>query len=96
MYTIHALQMRKLKGYKITSKEFAAAFREKFTAFANQWPNVSMQYGPLTLMEGWVKSAEDHVVTDTIALANLFFPIVVLIDNCLAMFKEGNRVQNAV
>jgi hypothetical protein len=53
-YNIHALKLRQLRGYRITSREFAADFRARFQPFARHWPNVSVDFGPLTLMEGWL------------------------------------------
>ena len=52
-YNIHALKLRQLRGYKITSRDFAADFRAGFKPFARHWPNVSVDFGPLNLMEGW-------------------------------------------
>jgi hypothetical protein len=54
-YNIHALKLRQLKGYSITSREFAEAFREGFKAKRGDWPNVSVDYGPQTLMQGWTE-----------------------------------------
>jgi hypothetical protein len=52
-YNIHALKLRQLRGYRITSRDFAADFRAGFKPFAPLWPNVSVDFGPLNLMEGW-------------------------------------------
>ncbi len=52
-YNIHALKLRQLRGYKITARDFAADFRARFKPFARHWPNVSVDFGPLNLMEGW-------------------------------------------
>ncbi|MEZ0131205.1 hypothetical protein AB9T88_16115, partial [Flavobacterium sp. LBUM151] len=53
MYNIHALKLRKLKGYTIQSRKFADFFRQDFKDYERNWPNVSVNHGPLTLMEGW-------------------------------------------
>ena len=53
-YNIHALKLRQLKGYSIASRKFAESFRGDFSEFEPQWPNVSVNYGPLTLMQGWI------------------------------------------
>src|SRR6202043_4285614 len=52
-YNIHALKLRALKGYSITSRDFATEFGSKFAT--GVWPNVRVNYGPLTLMQGWVE-----------------------------------------
>jgi hypothetical protein len=67
-YNIHALKLRQLHGYKITSREFAADFRAGFKPFARHWPNVSVDFGPLTLMEGWLP-LDAAAVADPVAAA---------------------------
>src|ERR1700721_933645 len=59
-YNIHALKLRDLKGYSIKSRDFAVDFRNAVAPMRNVWPNVSMDYGPLTLMEGWIKADSAH------------------------------------
>jgi len=87
-YNIHALKLRELKGYSIKSREFAEAFRVRFKVFEKEWPNVSTQFGPLTLMEGWIKidgnDFEDHITT----LANKFLAIQFIIDDLLGERKK--------
>jgi hypothetical protein len=87
-YNIHALKLRKLNGYSIASREFAAAFRAKFHAFEHQWPNVSVAFGPLTLMEGWVEVDEASIQQEIVKLAGLFLEIDYLIDQVLDNFKK--------
>lgn len=53
-YNIHALKLRHLTAYKLQSREFAVAFRARFDS--GGWPNVSMDFGPQTLMQGWITS----------------------------------------
>ncbi len=87
-YNIHAFKLRHPKGYAIQSRQFADAFRESFKAFEAQWPNVSVKYGPLTLMEGWVKLNENDFIHDVLALANNFLAIEHLVDDTLLKFKR--------
>lgn len=87
-YNIHALKLRLLKGYKIASREFAAAFREGFKRFENDWPNVSVDFGPLTLMEGWDTFNEATLTEDICRLAAKFFELDSLIDDLLAGYKK--------
>jgi hypothetical protein len=86
-YNIHALKLRKLKGYSIESRKFADAFRAGFKAFAFKWENVSVKYGPLTLMEGWVKTDPGNFQDEILALAGKFLEIEHLVDETLAKFK---------
>lgn len=87
-YNIHALKLRHLDGYAIASRDFAHNFRKKFNPFEHQWPNVSVQFGPLTLMEGWVKTSLKNLSEEILILANQFLEIDHLIDNVLEIYKE--------
>ena len=88
-YNIHALKLRELKGHAIKSREFADAFRAKFKPFEKEWPNVSVNFGPLTLMEGWVR-LDDKNLEDTIRdLAYKFLKIEFIIDDLLTARKKG-------
>ena len=51
-YNIHSKQLRKLVGYKLTSRKFAEEFRRAVEANVRSWPGVSLSYGPGTLLEG--------------------------------------------
>jgi hypothetical protein len=88
LYNIHALKLRKLKGYSIASREFAEAFRKKFKPFADHWPNVSVKFGPLTLMEGWKKLEMDRLKEDVLELAGRFLEIGHLVDEVLDQFSK--------
>jgi hypothetical protein len=88
LYNIHALKLRKLNGYTITSREFAAAFRERFKPFEHAWPNVSTAFGPLTLMEGWEKCNPEDPGNIIINLVNQFLKIDFIIDNLLNERKK--------
>ncbi len=63
-YNIHALKLRRLAGYSITSRDFAQEFRSGFARMRDGWPNVSVDYGPLTLMQGWIEVAPDRAEQD--------------------------------
>ncbi|WP_214071625.1 hypothetical protein [Mucilaginibacter sp. dw_454] len=82
-YNIHALKLRELKDYKIKSRDFAEAFRAKFKSSESQWPNVSTKFGPLTLMEGWVKFDDNNLETTIAELATRLTGIDVIIDDLL-------------
>jgi hypothetical protein len=86
-YNIHALKLRQLKGYKIQSRQFAEVFRVSFKSFEANWPNVSVDFGPQTLMEGWVNFEVDSIESKVAKLANDFLEIENLIDATLAKFE---------
>jgi len=88
LYNIHALKLRQLSGYSIVSREFASAFRNKFIKFENHWPNVSTDFGPQTLMQGWVKADEGSFQDEIVGLAKQFLKIDHLIDNLLNTCKS--------
>lgn len=87
-YNIHALKLRQLAGYSIKSRDFADAFRLRFKKFEKKWPNVSVNFGPLTLMEGWVTIDEDNLESLISDLAYRFLEIESIIDDLLAQRKK--------
>ncbi|WP_316634721.1 hypothetical protein [uncultured Flavobacterium sp.] len=87
MYNIHALKLRKLKGYAIQSRKFAELFRKDFKDYESNWPNVSVNHGPLTLMEGCIKLDLENFQEEVSKLANNFLEIEYLVDNTLNQFK---------
>ena len=82
-YNIHALKLRHLNGYAITSRNFANDFRTAFATVSETWPNVGVDYGPLTLMEGWIAINPDSLENDILALMNQFDKLSPLIDRLL-------------
>ena len=64
-YNLHALKLRSFDRHSIQSREFAAAFRTAFARFAHDWPRVSVDYGPQTLMQGWIDLDLARLETDT-------------------------------
>jgi hypothetical protein len=87
-YNIHALKLRHLDGYLIESRKFAFAFREKFNAFMQDWPNVSIAFGPLTLMQGWKQIDLNDFKHDISELANRFLTIDHIIDELLDNYRK--------
>lgn len=51
-YNIHAKSLQKLPGYKLTPKIFANDFRSLVKAQVSQWPGISLDFGPSTLLQG--------------------------------------------
>jgi hypothetical protein len=89
LYNIHALKLRQLSGYSIASREFAAAFRARFKNFEDQWPNVGVNFGPQTLMQGWKKVDLEFFKNEILELVNQFLEIDYLIDGLLANCKSS-------
>ena len=87
-YNIHAFKLRKLPGYSIESRKFADDFRSRFNAFAHKWPNVDSNFGPLTLMQGWIKTDLAQLETEIIQLSNKFLELEHLIEITLVKFKR--------
>ena len=87
-YNIHALKMREQKAYTIKSREFAEAFRSRFKPFEALWPNVSVSFGPLTLMEGWIPIDTKHFEKEIADMAYRFIDIHPIIDDLLRERKN--------
>lgn len=87
-YNVHALRLRNLGGYTIQSREFAGAFRTKFAPTSGGWPNVSVDYGPQTLMQGWIELNPAHLENDVVALVCRFVPLASTIDALLEERKN--------
>ncbi|KFF07697.1 hypothetical protein [Chryseobacterium luteum] len=86
-YNIHALKLRELKGYKISSRNFAEKFRNKFIEYQKEWENADVHFGPLILMEGWINLNIETIQNDIIDLAWNFLKISPVIDDTLDIFK---------
>ena len=82
-YNVHALKLRQLEGYSITSRDFANEFRKGFAAKRYAWPNVSVNYGPLTLMQGWIEVDSKSFEKSVLVLMERFNHLSPLIDSLL-------------
>ncbi len=82
-YNIHAFKLRQLKGYSITSRNFADDFRDRFTSVRGPWPNVSIEHGPQTLMRGWIEVSPNDFENDIFVLMERFEKLSPLIDHLL-------------
>jgi hypothetical protein len=98
-YNIHALELRALEGFLIQSRDFAAAFRAAFADSAHKWPHVSTDYGPQTLMQGWIALDLPRFETDIALLIERFLPLTTVIDGLLdsrtAAHRSAGRVSPA-
>jgi hypothetical protein len=83
MYNIHALKLRQLKDYTITSRDFAGEFRKNFISERGDWPNVRTDYGPATLMQGWIESTPTVLSERVYALMKSFVRLSSFIDRLL-------------
>jgi hypothetical protein len=82
-YNIHALKLRQFKSHVITSRNFADDFRKNFKVLSSTWPNVSVDYGPLNLMQGWIEFREESFESDVLRLMSHFAGICPVIDRLL-------------
>ena len=83
LYNIHALKLRELKGHTIASRDFARDFRERFENVREKWPNVQVDRGPATLMEGWVQTAPHPVEKKILHLMERFIHLSPMVDDLL-------------
>ncbi|NML72374.1 hypothetical protein HHL23_21675 [Chryseobacterium sp. RP-3-3] len=81
------MKLRNLKGYTIPARDFAEKFRIRFENDRTNWENVNVQYGPLTLMEGWVELKPDHIQDDLHKLAHRFLTVSPMIDEVLNNYR---------
>jgi hypothetical protein len=70
-YNIHSLKLRQLRGYRLTSIDFCKRFRAEFEESKSAWPNVRTDYGPLTLMQGWI-AIDGSFASEVLKLMNRF------------------------
>jgi len=87
-YNIHALKLRKLRGYSVLSKEFADSYRKQFKKHKTNWENVNVNFGPLTLMEGWREFTTENLESIIVKLADNFTEIDYLVDKTLKAFEN--------
>jgi hypothetical protein len=89
-YNIHALKLGTLPGHVVKPREFASAFREKLDASGqgSDWPNLSIDYGPQTLMQGWMPLDKATFRKDVESLIERFVGMHQVID---AMLEQRTR-----
>ena len=87
-YNVHALKRREVEGYSITSRDFADEFRKNFTPMLHSWPNVRIDRGPLTLMEGWLPVDMKRLEGDVVLLMKRFERVSPLVDRLLQRRKD--------
>ena len=87
-YNIHALKLRHLDGFSIASREFSKDFRKQFAPLQDFWPNVSLKYGPLTLMQGWIEVNADNAEGEISFLMERFEEVCPIIDRLLELRRR--------
>ena len=80
-YNIHALKLGSQKSCGVKPVAFARAFRSRF-AFT-RWPNLSTDYGPQTLMQGWLPLHPHTFEQDVLVLIERFVSTHHTIDELL-------------
>ncbi len=91
-YNIHALKLRKLAGYAITSRDFASDFRARFETQRHRWPNVSVNFGPATLMQGWI-AKKGAIGKNILTLMEDFTRVSPIIDDLLASRRRSTSTR---
>ncbi|QIF03034.1 hypothetical protein [Roseimicrobium sp. ORNL1] len=89
-YNIHSLKLGTLPGHVVKPREFASAFREKLEAHpkGSGWPNLSTDYGPQTLMQGWMPLDEATFRQDMESVIERFVGMHDVIDALLLERKS--------
>ncbi len=87
-YNIHALKLRQLRGYSLESRKFADAFRKSFLPLNKGWPNLSLDFGPQTLMEGFKETTPEQCEEFILELCGKFQNVAVLIEELLKKAKR--------
>jgi len=52
LYNIHSKAIKDLPGHKLKSREFADEFRRLVKSTVSDWPGISLNHGPVTLLQG--------------------------------------------
>lgn len=88
-YNIHAYKLRLWKDHEIKPVEFASSFRSRVRSLAGSWPNLEMDYGPQTLMQGWLDLSAETFERDVSDLIEKFVGIQGIVDEMLQERKKA-------
>ena len=83
MYNIHAFKLRKLRDHKILARDFAERFRIAVRQKVKDWPSISFDYGPLTLLQGHFPQSESTFEKDCLDRIKAFACLCPIIDGLL-------------
>jgi hypothetical protein len=81
-YNIHALKLGSQKCCGVKPVAFARAFRSRFALTG--WPNISLDYGPQTLMQGWLPLHPGTFEQEVLGLIDRFASMHHIIDELLS------------
>jgi len=80
-YNIHSLKLGLQKCCNVKPVAFARAFRSRFAC--SGWPNIKTDYGPQTLMQGWLPLHSRTFEEDVLDLIERFTSTQLIIDELL-------------
>ena len=84
-YNIHALKLARLGDHKIKARNFAESFRKQTKKQISDWPNVSTDHGPLTLLQGSFPFSESSLEAQCMKRMEAFVKLSPVVD---AMLKS--------
>lgn len=93
-YNIHAKTLHKLPGYQLKPKLFATEFRSLVNTTVADWPGVSLNYGPSTLLMGRDSCDLDSFAEKVEARIQGYVDIHKHIDELLAQYRSGSDHHN--
>ncbi len=93
-YNIHAIKLGLQKSCGVKPVAFARAFRSRF-AFTG-WPNINTDYGPQTLMQGWLPLHPRTFEQDVLGLIERFASTHHTIDELLNPWKGRLAIQVSI
>ena len=88
-YNLHAFKMGGRKDYEIKPVAFAKKFRAGFDS--SNWPNISIDYGPQNLFQGWMPLNLLTLGKDVSVLIDRFISVHSVIDDLLEGHKTAPR-----
>jgi len=90
-YNIHAIKISLLKQYSLKARIFAESFRKSVRNKVKKWPNISFDYGPHTLIQGYISSDLGALKAKSLILIENFICIHTVIDGLLSK-SEKNKM----
>ena len=88
-YNIHAIKLARLGDHKIKARDFAASFRKTVKRDVKDWPAISFDFGPLTLLQGSFPLIEDQFEKACITRMSEFVKLCPIIDGLLANHQKS-------
>ena len=82
-YNIHAFKLARLGDHQIKAREFAESFRSLVKKQIVDWPNVTTDHGPLTLLQGSFPLVETKLESQCLKRIEAFVKLSPVIDAML-------------